>query len=156
MTATRGDFRETWEMRKAENESPQLPDRGEDAEVLSIIEELGAETVLRVMRAHDLVEIDAAARRASLGTIRVALANIIEPRKGATSDYEALIVAYAINYPGLPSMRDTATGYGWTVAKVSKDVKEFQERQGLPRSRYQKALEAVDTYAVCNRRRHKK
>lgn len=130
-------------------------DRGEDQEIQAIIQEIGADTLRRALgmdRSPDAQEV--IAEKAS-AIVRVAIANILEPRKGSSPWYEAMIVAYAISYPGLDPFEVTARRFGCTRQKISKDLRILVEDMGLPPSRYQSSEAKKQLHRERNRRRRK-
>jgi len=69
-----------------------------------------------------------------------------------------VIVGYAIGLPGMVSMKDAARVYGLGArgkAAISKRVKAYSEKYGLPPSIYMKSAEACATYKQTNQTKRK-
>ena len=129
----------------------QDADRGERSEVDAILAEAGFEGYI-----DD--EIEEGIRDAALHMIRAALLDVIHPPKGTASGLAAVIVGYAIGLPGMVSMRDAARVYGLGTrgkAAISKRVKAYAEKYGLPPSNYMKSTEACATYRTTNQTKRK-
>ena len=129
----------------------QDADRGERSEVDAILAEAGFEGYI-----DD--EIEEGIRDAALHMIRAALLDVIHPPKGTASGLAAVIVGYAIGLPGMVSMKDAARVYGLGTrgkAAISKRVKAYAEKYGLPPSNYMKSTEACATYRTTNQTKRK-
>ena len=71
---------------------------------------------------------------------------------------QLMIVGYAIGLPGMVSMKDAARVYGLGTrgkAAISKRVKAYAEKYGLPPSNYMKSAEACATYRSTNQTKRK-
>ena len=129
----------------------QDADRGERSEVDAILAEAGFEGYI-----DD--EIEEGIRDAALHMIRAALLDVIHPPKGTASGLAAVIVGYAIGLPGMVSMKDAARVYGLGTrgkAAISKRVKAYAEKYGLPPSKYMKSTKACATYRTTNQTKRK-
>mgnify|MGYP000256226166 FL=1 len=129
----------------------QDADRGERREVDAILAEAG-------FAGYIDEEIDKGKRDAALHMIRAALLDVIHPPKGTASGLAAVIVGYAIGLPGMVSMKDAARVYGLGTrgkAAISKRVKAYAEKYGLPPSNYMKSAEACATYRSTNQTKRK-
>ena len=129
----------------------QDADRGERSEVDAILAEAGFADYI-----DD--EIEKGKRDAAIHMIRAALLDVIHPPKGTSSGLAAVIVGYAIGLPGMVSMKDAARVYGLGTrgkAAISKRVKAYTQKYGLPPSNYMKSHEACATYKTTNQTKRK-
>ena len=133
----------------------QDADRGERSEVDAILAEAGFAGYIDA--AFDAA-FEEGKRDAALHMIRAALLDVIHPPKGTASGLAAVIVGYAIGLPGMVSMKDAARVYGLGTrgkAAISKRVKAYAEKYGLPPSNYMKSTEACATYRTTNQTKRK-
>lgn len=130
-------------------------DRGESSEVQAIIAEIGPDVLRRALGVGESDAEQQMIAEKAKGIVRVAIANILEPRKGSSPWYEATIVAYAISYPGMEPFEATARRFGCTRQKVSKDLRILVEDMGLSTSSYQSTEAKKQLHRECNRRRRK-
>ena len=138
-----------------DRESSIEADRGESEEIQAIIDEIGADRLRDALGINESAETQSMIAAKAQAIVRVAIANILEPRKGSSPWYEAMIVAYAISYPGLAPFEATARRFGCTRQKVSKDLRILVEDMGLPTSSYQSSEEKKQLHRERNRRRRK-
>ena len=129
----------------------QEADRGERRELDAILAEAGFANFIDE-------QIEEGIRDAAMHMIRAALLDVIHPPKGTASGLAAVIVGYAIGLPGMVSMKDAARVYGLGTrgkAAISKRVKAYAEKYGLPPSNYMKSAEACATYRSTNQTKRK-
>lgn len=124
-------------------------DRGERAEVDAILEEAGFADYINN-------QIEQGVNDRCLFMLRAMLMDVIWPPKGSSSKLQALVMAYALDMPGLVSMRKAAIEYNLGKlgrSAVSKRVKLLARKYDLPPSSYMKSDAACDKYSKTNQPR---
>ena len=127
------------------------PDRGERAELASILDEAGygADWLERQVVAHSQSLIADA--------LKQVLASMICPPPRSSREIELAVICYSIGVPGLPPL--THAGNAFNLRGMSKQAfsircKNKIKELGLRPSIYMKSVEASKVYARTNKRKN--
>ena len=87
--------------------------------------------------------------------LRISLCDILNPRPGATMEYEACIVGLGIGVLGLGGISEVARRFGVGRQAVSKQVKQYTRNLGLQPSVYMRSEANCDIHRESNLRKRK-